>query len=196
MKHGRSGRPKLRRLFCDESLSTLFWREVETPSRRSIEGAAGVGAAGVGAAGVGASSSGEEEQGKKLKPGENFPPEHEQSAAEEEVRGRRRRRSSFLRFHKDDSDRKVSVSDILEVTDDLSAEVIQRSISRQQLYSLGHNQDLATCVISLVLRNRARTYDFEIDEKSWNALFHSFRILVNYYQVDLPANNEPSNNQF
>lgn len=29
MKHGRSGKPNLRRLYCDECLLTLFWREAE-----------------------------------------------------------------------------------------------------------------------------------------------------------------------
>lgn len=38
MKHGRTGRPKLRRLFCDEALQNLFWREVDSHSnvRKSI----------------------------------------------------------------------------------------------------------------------------------------------------------------
>lgn len=163
MKHGRSGRPKLRRLFCDESLSTLFWRELDAHHLKSVE------------VNVGSSSHNDSAEAVEL------------SAADEEVRGtQKRRRSSFLRFHKDDVDRQVLVSDILEVTDDLSAEVMQRSISRQP-YSLGAHQDVATCVISLVLKNKSRTYDFEIDEKSWNVLFHSLRILVNYYQVDLPG---------
>ena len=28
LKHGRTGKPKLRALYCDESLTTLYWREV------------------------------------------------------------------------------------------------------------------------------------------------------------------------
>ncbi len=28
LKHGRTGKPKLRALYCDEALSTLYWREV------------------------------------------------------------------------------------------------------------------------------------------------------------------------
>ena len=168
MKHGRSGKPKMRRLYCDDSLSTLFWREVDSHhgGRKSIDG------------GLASSSADDDEGGT-----------HENTAAEVEQRGTKKRRSSFMRFvNKDDCDRKISVGDIMEVTDDLSAEVMQRSISRQP-YSLGPHQDVATCVISLVLRNRSRTYDFEIDEKSWNVLFHSLRILVNYYQVDAPSGN-------
>lgn len=94
----------------------------------------------------------------------------------------------IFRFgHKDDNDRIINIRDILEVTDDLSAEVMQRSMSRQP-YTLGPHQDVATCVISLVLKSKARTYDFEIDEKSWNILFHSLRILVNFHQVEAATN--------
>ena len=167
MKHGRSRKPKLRRLFCDESLSTLFWREVDNlHGRRSFDGGA-----------IASNSNDDDDK------------EHQYTAAEEEERGAKRRRSSILRFvNKDDSDRKIAITDIIEVTDDLSAELLQRSASRQP-YTLGPHQDVATCVISLVLKNSSRTYDFEIDEKSWNMLFHALRILVNYYQVDKPTLN-------
>lgn len=81
MKHGRTGRPKLRRLFCDEKLTILFWREAEAQNgvRKSIDNTSG-------ATLHTAIITNETDDGI-----------HEITAAEEEDRRPKKRRSSFLR---------------------------------------------------------------------------------------------------
>lgn len=127
LKHGLSGKPRLRFLYCDSTMSTLYWRE------------------------------------HSLGPNPETPVW-------------KNRRSSFL---KDDNDRRLYFKDIIEVRADQSTEVMMRSASKQYTYS---NDD--TAFISIILADR--TFDIEVQVDQWDALFHAFQILTNYYRVLLP----------
>lgn len=96
LKHGRSGKPKLRTLCCDDSLSVLYWREVGqivNDDRSTQSGDA---------------------QGNFQLP--DMPPFSssflDQSNPKKSVS---RRRSSFSVFSKLDSRREVVLRDVLEV---------------------------------------------------------------------------------
>jgi len=127
-KHGLTGKPRVRYLYCDSPMKTLYWRE------------------------------------------------HSMGPNPETPNWSKNRRSSFL---KEDNDRRLLFSEILEVRADYSTEVMNRSQNKNYVYN---NSD--TAFISIILSER--TLDIEVQVDQWDSLFHAFQILTNYYRVLLP----------
>jgi hypothetical protein len=97
LKHGRSGKPKLRTLCCDESLSILYWREVgqvvnDDRSATSVEAGGNFAL-------------------PDKSPFHNSFMDHQKKVVA-------RRRSSFSVFTKQDSRREVVLRDVIEVSND------------------------------------------------------------------------------
>lgn len=83
------------------------------------------------------------------------------SAAEEEERSQKRR-SHFIRFSKGDDDRKILISDIIEVRDDLSTDVARRPLSKPSSLLLNNMETFPSSAICIILPYRM--VDFEVDD--------------------------------
>lgn len=101
------------------------------------------------------------------------------------VDNKKSRRNSIFnnsKFFTDDSHREILFSQILEVRDDISTDVMRRSLTQQFVV----NQ--LSCLISIILFDRS--LDFEVDEQKWGPFYHALQVIVNYYQVILPSTQE------
>ena len=135
IKHGRSGRPNQRMLFCDSDFTLLYWR------------AAG---------------------------------EH----AAHPAHAPRPRRSSMMANLfgvKSDDDRQVLLRDIEEVSDDMSTEVMRRSLEKHFVAGSNNSQ-----VLSILLAE-GRSLDLEVSMDHWPVVYHGLQVLVNYYRRILPS---------
>jgi len=164
LKHGRSGKPKRRALYCDDSLAILYWREVgridsdkeHTHNTR-----------------VSLSSSVASASEAAMLESHNLQHMLDQSNR----KSTSRRRSSFSVFSKLDSTREVALKDVLEVRDDMTTDVMKRSVSKK--YVDEHRNP--SLVISIIMKDR--TLDFEIEEMHWGPVYVALQILVDFYQV-------------
>jgi hypothetical protein len=132
-KHGRTGRPNKRTLFCDSEFTLLYWRA----------------------------------------PGEMASPPH----------GATRRRTfvNTLIGLKSDEDRQILLSDIERVSDDMSTEVMRRSLARNFVAGSENAQ-----VLSILLAE-GRSLDLEVPVDHWSTVFHGLQVLVNFYRHILPS---------
>lgn len=149
LKHGRSGQPKRKTLFCDASLTKLYWREPGSLPDDS-----------------------DDEELHKTSSHTISESKSKRSSIGVLEAMKIRHRSSLS---KNDSDRLILIKEILSVTDDCSTEVMQRSLAKNYLTSIG------TQVISITVPKR--TLDVEIDERIWSDIFYALQILIYYYQA-------------
>lgn len=99
-----------------------------------------------------------------------------------------------LGFTKGDADRELYINEIREVTDDLSTDVMQRSLAKHYIVeSYNARGVIAPGVISIVLADR--TVDFEVGMDNWELIYHALKILVNFYQNVLPNYNSRYNSR-
>ena len=99
-----------------------------------------------------------------------------------------------LGFTKGDADRELYINDIREVTDDLSTDVMQRSLAKHYIEEAYNARGvIAPGVISIVLADR--TVDFEVGMDNWELIYHALKILVNFYQNVLPNYNSRYNSR-
>lgn len=90
-----------------------------------------------------------------------------------------------LGFTKGDADRELYINEIREVTDDLSTDFMQRSLTKHYITEVSNARGvIAPGVISIVLADR--TVDFEVGMDNWELIYHALKILVNFYQNVLP----------
>ena len=181
MKHGRNGRPRQRFLYCDASMTCLYWRAHDGKPDPDMD------------KGV---DTGESIDAQALQPPGNHPQNALASSFSTGTKAGRRssfgpaaalvmtgatalplpwgksRRSSFA--IKADSDRVLLFRDILEVRDDLGTDVMRRSLAKH--FVAGNSP---TSVVSIVLSDR--TLDFEIEERRWGPIFHALCVLVHVY---------------
>ncbi len=95
-----------------------------------------------------------------------------------------KKKAHMISFEKDNAEREVYITNILEVRDDIYTDVMHRSFSKKLLAG-----DSITGVISLILKNN-KSLDLEVEEAYWGRIFHALKVLVNYYQIILPSLNE------
>ena len=95
-----------------------------------------------------------------------------------------KKKAHMISFEKDNAEREVYITNILEVRDDIHTDVMHRSFSKKLLAG-----DSSTGVISLILKNN-KSLDLEVEEAYWGRIFHALKVLVNYYQIILPSLNE------
>lgn len=86
---------------------------------------------------------------------------------------------------KQDSDRECRVADIRDIVDDLSTDVLQRSLVRGYVQPKSNQRGVyAPGFVSLVLLDR--TLDFQVGLEEWDTFYHAVKILVNLHQKILP----------
>ncbi len=95
-----------------------------------------------------------------------------------------KKKAHMISFEKDNTEREVYITNILEVRDDIHTDVMHRSFSKKLLAG-----DSSTGVISLILKNN-KSLDLEVEDAYWGRIYHALKVLVNYYQIILPSLNE------
>jgi len=158
-KHSKSGKPHKRFLYCDATLSTLFWRETRLLKKDSAI-----------SAGVGMGTADKEETMTDKSHQAQLDVVHNKAH-------KRRSNLSFMSsaFRREDADREILISEILEVRDDRSSTVMKRSLAK---HFVAGNEP--TCVISIILDERS--LDFEVEQENWGPIFHALQVLVSYYE--------------
>ena len=132
VKHGLTGKPRIRYLSCNDDMTQLRWRSTRASS-----------------------TSGD---------------------------------SAFrvsLGFSKADREREVDIQKIIDISDDLSTQVMQRSLNKNFVTPKANSRGVfAPGFICIILRDRS--FDFDVGEDRWDVIYHALKILVNFYQNILP----------
>ena len=82
---------------------------------------------------------------------------------------------------KTDEDRQILLRDIEEVSDDMSTEVMRRSLEKHFVAGSDNAQ-----VLSILLAE-GRSLDLEVSMDHWPVVYHGLQVLVNYYRRILPS---------
>lgn len=93
------------------------------------------------------------------------------------------RRQSVLNMWglKTDEDRQILLRDIERVSDDMSTEVMRRSLAKHFVAGTVNAQ-----VLSILLAE-GRSLDLEVPMDHWSVVYHGLQVLVNFYRFILPS---------
>jgi hypothetical protein len=153
-KHGRGGKPSARVLYCDADFTYLCWRKPNDPPPGSTP---------------------------QLAPSGSPKAAPKRSILKALLGPANGAHTTFLsRCTKNDDDRMFFMRDIQEVRDDISSEVLRRSMAGKP--AAGADK---TSVVSIILAERS--LDLEVAETHWSTLFHGLQVVVNYYRRILPS---------
>jgi hypothetical protein len=185
MKHGRSGRPKQRFLYCDLDMTKLFWRanrfmnggQAVIPgagTRHSMDSSVELTANSLAfakpprphvmkassfmdEASETTSNYGSVNGNAAASGGGTWSQPHSQAPTAKKI-------SNFFDLKKRDSERELFFRDILKVCDDMSTDVMRRASTKSYL-TTDHKANISIIVAD-------RTLDFEIDKVSRSHGFH------------------------
>jgi hypothetical protein len=175
IKHGASGSPRERMLYCDEQLTFLYWL-----TRTSGSSANG-----------GRTSAAERRAAEE---------EMKERAEEEDKIGQSgSKHSGLFGWSKTDADRVLLLKDVVDIRDEIETEVMKRSLRKGHVVRAAkgsrradpraNNLSVGSGFVSvngtkvLSVLAVSRSLDLEIAEADYDRLFHALQVLVNYQRA-------------
>jgi len=163
IKHGKSGDPRERMLYCDQKLSILYWMH-----RSGKEG--------------------------RLS-------EHERAGVESDILerldkdtaqgGTASAHTGLFGFKKVDSDRMISLREVVDIRDDIETDIMKRSLRKGYVVRAarrgygggggGFTSAGGSKVVSVL--GVSRSLDVEIASADYARLFHALQVLINYHRA-------------
>ena len=110
--------------------------------------------------------------------------------AESEAAGLNRgQHTGLFGFSKSDRDRRLSLRDVLDLTDDIKTDIMKRSVKKGYIakantyssQSRGFTSASGSKVVSVI--TEAHSLDVEMAADDYSRLFHALQVLVDYHRA-------------
>jgi len=163
IKHGKSGDPRERMLYCDPKLSILYWMHRSSKEGRMSEQDRVSTEAGM----------------------------LDRLAKDKAQGGSASTHTGMFGFKKADTDRMISLREVVDIRDDIETDIMKRSLRKGYVVKAvrrgygggggGFTSADGSKVVSVL--GVSRSLDVEIASADYSRLFHALQVLINYHRA-------------